>query len=53
MSEKIKTTIFGNQYTVVKKMRDYSKDPYFIKKLEEAKQLIERVGLPKSFQKNK
>jgi hypothetical protein len=26
---------------------DLSKDPYFVKKTEEAKKLIDRVGMPK------
>jgi hypothetical protein len=31
---------------VVKNMRDYSNDPYFIKKAEKAKATIEKYGLP-------
>ncbi|WP_316794105.1 hypothetical protein [Pedobacter frigoris] len=27
-------------------MRDYSKDPYFVKKAEEAKVFLEKAGLP-------
>lgn len=36
--------------TVDPNMPDYSKDPFFIKKAEEARAFIERVGLPKEFE---
>ena len=32
--------------TYVKKMRDYSKEPFFIKKKEEAIAFLEKHGLP-------
>ena len=32
--------------TVVKKMRDYSQDPFFRKKAEKAKAFLEKYGLP-------
>lgn len=32
--------------TVVKKMRDYSKEPFFVKKKEEMMKLLEKYGLP-------
>lgn len=38
---------------IVKEMRDYSKDPYFIKKAEDARAFIEKHGLPESFKKKK
>lgn len=38
------------QVTVVHDMRDYSKDPYFVKKLEKAKAFIEKNGLPKGWE---
>lgn len=33
--------------TVVHNMRDYSKDPFFIKKAERARAFIAKHGLPK------
>ncbi|HYF32161.1 MAG TPA: hypothetical protein VD993_13655 [Chitinophagaceae bacterium] len=36
---------------VVKKMRDYSKEPAFVKKAEEATTLIKKHGLPKGRKK--
>jgi len=38
--------------TVVKKMRDYSQDPFIKKKAERAKAFIKKHGLP-DFSKNK
>lgn len=35
-----------SEIKVVKNMRDYSNDPYFIKKAERAKAFIEKYGLP-------
>jgi hypothetical protein len=32
--------------TVVKKMRDYSKEPFFVKKKEDAMAFLEKYGLP-------
>lgn len=37
--------------TIIKKMRDYSNDPFFKKKEEEAIKLIKKHGLPESFKK--
>ena len=34
--------------TYVKKMRDYSKDPFFIKKKQDATEFIKKTGLPNS-----
>lgn len=42
-----------NAVTVVKKMKDYSEEPVFKKKLEKAKEFIEKNGLPKGFAKKK
>lgn len=39
--------------TVVKKMKDYSKDPYFVKKAERARAFLEKHPLPESFTKRK
>ena len=39
--------------TVVKRMRDYSKDPFFIKKAEEMKALIKKYGVPARLKKSK
>jgi hypothetical protein len=40
-----------NGITVVKNMRDYSNDPFVLKKAEKAKAAIKKYGLPKSFTK--
>ena len=37
--------------TIDENMRDYSNDPYFKKKHEEAAEFIKKHGLPKSFKK--
>jgi hypothetical protein len=37
--------------TIVKKMRDYSKEPAFKKKAEDATAFLKKHGLPKSFKK--
>jgi len=34
-------------------VRNYGNDPYFVKKANEMKELIEKVGLPKEFYKKK
>jgi hypothetical protein len=39
--------------TIVKKLRDYSNDPFFKKKTEEAKKFINKHGLPESFKQKK
>jgi hypothetical protein len=39
--------------TIVKKLRDYSTDPVFKKKAEEAKKFIKKHGIPESFKKKK
>jgi hypothetical protein len=38
---------------VVKKLRDYSKEPAFEKKQEKAKAFLQKHGLPEAFKKNK
>lgn len=40
-----------NNITAVKKMKDYSNDPFFKEKAEKAKAFIEKNGLPKAFSK--
>jgi hypothetical protein len=40
-----------NNVTEVKKMRDYSKDPSFKKKAENAIAFLKKHGLPKAFKK--
>jgi len=47
--KKEKTT----QIEVVKKMRDYSKESVFKKKLEKAETFLEKNGLPESFTQKK
>jgi hypothetical protein len=52
------TTSNKDQYqplkiTIVKELRDYSKDPFFIKKREEAIKFIEKHGIPEDFKKKK
>ncbi|NML23258.1 hypothetical protein HHL16_20435 [Pseudoflavitalea sp. G-6-1-2] len=42
-----------DEVIVVKKMRDYSNDPAFKKKAEEAKAFIKKHGLPDTFSKKK
>ncbi len=41
----------SNGITIVKHMRDYSKEPFFLKKLEEADRFFKKHGLPKSVTK--
>ena len=41
------------QVTVVKKIRDYSQDPFIKKKAERAKAFIKKHGLPEDFKKSK
>ncbi len=38
---------------IVKKVRDYSKEPYFKKKAEKAMAFLKKNGLPESFTKKK
>jgi hypothetical protein len=38
--------------TVVKKMRDYSQDPFLKKKAERAKAFLEKHPFPEEFKKN-
>jgi hypothetical protein len=33
--------------TVSSEVKDYSKDPYFVKKTEESKKVLEKYGFPK------
>lgn len=37
--------------TIVKKMRDYSKDPFSVKKKQDAIEFIRKYGLPNSAKK--
>ena len=55
MSEKkiIRTALDPIPSGVIKDDRDYSKEPYFVKKLEMAEEFIEKNGLPKSFTERK
>ena len=39
--------------TIVKELRDYSKEPVIRKKVEEAKKIIKKYGIPESFKKKK
>jgi hypothetical protein len=48
-----KKKIKDNDIVEVKKMRDYSKDPVFRKKAEDAAAFIKKHGLPDSFTKKK
>jgi hypothetical protein len=41
----------SDNVVVVKKMKDYSKDPFFRKKAEEAMTFLKKYGLPDSFKK--
>jgi hypothetical protein len=49
---KLKTFNTGN-ITVDKNMPDYTKDPYFVKKAEKAREFIDKHGLPDSITKKK
>lgn len=40
------TEVKGKQ-TIVTTLRDYSQDPYVVKKVESIKKLIEQYGFPK------
>lgn len=42
-----------NSVTIVKKMRDYSNEPAFKKKAENAVKFLKKHGLPESFKKKK
>ena len=42
-----------NNVTIVKKMRDYSNEPAFKKKAEDAIKFLKKHGLPESFKKKK
>ncbi|WP_158085500.1 hypothetical protein [Niastella vici] len=42
-----------NNITIVKKLRDYSNDPVFKKKAEDAIKFLKKHGLPESFKKKK
>lgn len=42
-----------SQVAVVKKMRDYSNEPSFKKKDQEARAFLEKHGLPETFTKKK
>jgi len=39
----------SSNITIVKKMRDYSQEPFFKKKDESARAFLKKNGLPKSF----
>lgn len=52
------TTSNKDQYqplkiTIVKKLRDYSNDPFIKRKREEAIKFIEKHGIPEDFKKKK
>lgn len=40
-------------FTLDPNMKDYSQDPYFVKKAEKAKAFIEKHGLPKDLKAKK
>lgn len=48
-----KKKVKDNGIVVVKKMRDYSKEPAFIKKAEDTAAFIKKHPLPDSFTKKK
>ena len=47
MSGNKKKNKVTKKYTIVSNMKDYSKDPFVVKKVEAAKKTIEKYGLPK------
>jgi hypothetical protein len=40
---------WGIKVTIVEELPDYDNDPYFVKKAEEAKAILEEHGLPKEY----
>jgi hypothetical protein len=46
-----KKKTISNKITVDKKMKDFSKDPFVIKKTEDAKAFLKKNGLPEWFVK--
>ena len=42
-----------SQIAIIKKMKDYSKEPVFKKKAEKAITFLKKHGLPKAFTKKK
>ncbi len=54
MATTTKNRATGKKKTVVDKtLKDYTNDPFFIKKREMALKLIKKAGLPDSFTKRK
>lgn len=54
MGTSTKNKATGKKKVVIDKMmRDYSNEPFFIKKREEAFKFLEKAGLPESFAKKK
>jgi hypothetical protein len=54
MATTTKNKATGKKNLVVDKtMKDYTNDPFFIKKRENALKLIKKAGLPDSFTKKK
>jgi hypothetical protein len=54
MGTTTKNRATGKKKVVVdKNVKDYSKDPFFIKKREAASKLLKKTGLPSSFTKKK
>jgi hypothetical protein len=54
MGTTTKNKATGKKKAVVDKtMKDYSNDPFFIKKREAALKLLKKTGLPESFTKKK
>ena len=41
----------SDNVTIIRKMKDYSKEPAFIKKAESAAAFLKKNGLPKTFKK--
>jgi hypothetical protein len=52
MNDKLKNYDTSN-IIVVKELKDYSKDPYFVKKAEKAREFLEKHPLPESMTKKK
>lgn len=46
MNKRELTTPTVPAVTVVKKMRDYSKEPFFVKKKQQMTELLEKYGMP-------
>jgi hypothetical protein len=45
-AKKSKRKLFTGKITINDNLQDFSKSPFFVKKLKEAEELIKKIGLP-------